>query len=529
MQQKPNESKHDDPDLTGRELGDYVILRRLGRGGMADVYLAEQASLKRQVAFKVLKRHLAEDATYRQRFINEAQAAASLVHANIVQIYEVGCIEGAHFIAQEYVPGRNLKQIIDRSDGPLDTRLVIAVLRQVAAALHLAGEQRIIHRDIKPENILLTPRGDVKVADFGLARVHSGESSNLTQDGVTLGTPLYMSPEQVEGRSLDPRSDIYSLGVTAYHMLTGRPPFEGETPYSVAAQHLQKEPERLETVRPDAPESLCRIVHKMMAKKPEERIQHAVDLLREIRSLQAGDQDSEDSADWTTPELFALADTRFEATQQLQTVMSEKAQHRRRSQRRTTLMVAAAAGAFLLGAIAAFAFGPGNLLARAAQSQARVEKKATARDQYVYAVLQPSAQRRSALEAMERFFPPQENADNAYFWGLAQQRLAEMHHEEEDYQGAARIYRRLADSVDLEFQAYGLTGLANEADRSGQDDDAIQYLRQLQQLQGKIPEMVWDASRQRLRADLREELDRLIRELGGSQTPREADTEATSG
>ncbi len=220
---------------------------------MAEVYLAEQISLSRQVAFKVLRPNLATDATYVQRFDQEARAAAQLVHANIVQIFEVGCVDGVHFIAQEYVQGSNLAEMLARRAPPTLARS-LAILRQVAAALDKAAQAGIVHRDIKPENIMLAAGGEVKVADFGLARVYSQEpANNLTQIGVTMGTPLYMSPEQVEGRPLDPRSDIYSLGVTAYQTLVGEPPFRGETALGIAVQHLKNPPPRWKTAAPICP------------------------------------------------------------------------------------------------------------------------------------------------------------------------------------------------------------------------------------------------------------------------------------
>src|SRR5260221_10527004 len=204
-----------EPDLSGRRVGDYQLLRRLGRGGMAEVYLAEQLSLRRQVALKVLRTNLAGDDAYIRRFQHEAQAAAKLVHANVVQIYEVGCSDGTYYISQEYVPGQNLKQLLARLGHGMDAVQAVNIIRQVAAGLHKAAEQKIIHRDIKPENIMITPGGEVKVADFGLARViRDGEALNLTQVGITMGTPLYMSPEQAEGRALDPRGDVYSFCVT---------------------------------------------------------------------------------------------------------------------------------------------------------------------------------------------------------------------------------------------------------------------------------------------------------------------------
>jgi serine/threonine-protein kinase len=236
-------------DLSGRQLGDFCLLQLLGSGAMAEVYLALQQSLRRQVAVKVLKPQLSGDATFVARFHNEAQSAAALVHANIVQIFEVGFQDGLHFIAQEYVAGQNLRDLVDRR-GPLEPQLAVLIARQVALALEKAAACGIVHRDIKPENIMITREGEVKVADFGLARLSGASELNLTQVGVTMGTPLYMSPEQVEGRRVDPRSDLYSFGVTCYQMLAGEPPFKGDTALSVAIQHLQNPPRRLEELCP---------------------------------------------------------------------------------------------------------------------------------------------------------------------------------------------------------------------------------------------------------------------------------------
>ena len=258
-------------DLAGRQLGGYHLLRRLGRGAMSEVYLAEQISLRRHVALKILKANLAVQDSYVKRFQLEAQAAASLVHPNIVQIYEVGCADGLHFIAQEYVQGMNLHELLTRRGAP-DLQLALAIMRQTAAALAKASERGIVHRDIKPENIMFSGHGEVKIADFGLARLSNAET-RLTQEGYTLGTPLYMSPEQVEGKPLDVRSDIYSLGVTCYHMLAGQPPFHGDTALNVAVQHLKGTPDDLGELRPDLPPALCRLIHKMFARKPEDRCQ----------------------------------------------------------------------------------------------------------------------------------------------------------------------------------------------------------------------------------------------------------------
>jgi serine/threonine-protein kinase len=267
-----------------RRLGEFRLLRRLGAGGMAEVWLAEQTSLKRHVALKLLKRELTSDPTYVRRFETEAKAAAGLNHPNLVQVYTVGQHDGQHYIAQEYVQGQTLRNLLTRK-GPLAASVALHIMRQVSAALIAAAERGIVHRDIKPENIMLTRKGEVKVADFGLAQVSQGEQLHLTQEGVTMGTPLYMSPEQVKGRKLDQRSDIYSFGVTCYHMLAGRPPFHGETAVTVAVQHLQDEAEPLKAMRPDLPPALCDVVHRMMAKDPEQRYQDAQSLHNDVRRL----------------------------------------------------------------------------------------------------------------------------------------------------------------------------------------------------------------------------------------------------
>lgn len=265
-------------------LGDFRLLRRLGKGGMAEVWLAEQESLKRNVALKLLRPDLTEDATYVARFQTEAKAAAGLNHPNIVQVYTVGERNGQYYIAQEYVQGQTLKSFIQKK-GPLEVNLALMIMRQVASALQSAGERGIVHRDIKPENIMLNRKGEAKVADFGLAQLQGGERLNLTQEGITMGTPLYMSPEQVSGKKLDHRSDIYSFGITCYHMLAGRPPFEGENAVSVAVKHLHESPEPLEFLRPDLPVSLCQVIARMTAKEPEHRYESAQSVLNDVRKI----------------------------------------------------------------------------------------------------------------------------------------------------------------------------------------------------------------------------------------------------
>ncbi|MCA9014753.1 MAG: serine/threonine protein kinase, partial [Planctomycetaceae bacterium] len=272
-------------NLVGRQLGDFKILRKLGQGGMATVYLAEQVSLKRAAAIKVMHNELMRDETHVRHFEREAEAAAGLTHPNIVQVYMTGDFEGTHFIAQEYVRGINLREHLSRN-APPDCALILRIMRQVTAALNAAAEKGIVHRDIKPENIMITSRKLIKVADFGLAQIaQSEERVHLTQVGTTMGTPLYMSPEQVNGKALDQRSDIYSLGVTCYHLISGRPPFHGETALSIAVKHLNEPPPPLAKRRPDLPVELCNLVHRMMEKDPAKRPANATELMQEIKKI----------------------------------------------------------------------------------------------------------------------------------------------------------------------------------------------------------------------------------------------------
>ena len=279
-------------------VGQFRVLRQIGRGGMAVVFLAEQDSLKRQVALKVLRadRVAESDETLIRRFEQEALASAALNHKNIVQVYAVGEADGAggphggekvRYIAQEYVPGPTLREYLKKK-GPPDAATAVHILRQVADALQAADEAGIVHRDVKPENILLTRGGTVKITDFGLARLaapEDGDSLHLTQEGIAVGTPLYMSPEQVNGGKLDRRSDIYSLGVTAYHLLGGGPPFRGDNAMAIAVKHLSETPRPLAELRPDLPPVLCEMVHRMLAKRPEDRYQSAADLGEDLNRL----------------------------------------------------------------------------------------------------------------------------------------------------------------------------------------------------------------------------------------------------
>lgn len=213
--------------------------------------------------------------------------AAGLNHPNIVQVFTIGQEGDLHYIAQEYVQGTDLASII-KNRGKPDVSSAMRVMRQVAAALKASGQAGIVHRDIKPENILVTKKGEVKVADFGLAQL--GDVTNVEKEGgvkagVTMGTPLYMSPEQVSGRELDPRSDVYSFGVTAYQLLCGETPFKGNSPISIAMQHLNSSPPQLKEKNPALPNILCRMVHRMMAKRRTLRYQSADAVLEDLKKL----------------------------------------------------------------------------------------------------------------------------------------------------------------------------------------------------------------------------------------------------
>ena len=275
-------------DLTDRILGDFRLLRRLGVGGMAEVYLAEQISLKRPVAVKILQEDAVsgKNSTLLKRFEQEARAAGGLSHPNIVQVFMIGQDGDLHYIVQEYVQGQNLTQWFKRN-GPPDFLTGLKWMRHVAAALKAASDAGIVHRDIKPENIMLTRGGDAKVTDFGLAQLNeSNEKMNLTQAGTTMGTPWYMSPEQIQGEKLDHRSDQYSFGVSCYHMFAGQPPFPGKNSVGVAVQHLKEDPKPLSRHRRDLPLSLCQVIHRMMEKKPEDRFATPEDLVDAVDQLE---------------------------------------------------------------------------------------------------------------------------------------------------------------------------------------------------------------------------------------------------
>lgn len=260
--------------------GRYQLTAHVARGGMADVFEASDLMLDRQVAVKILHPQFASTETFVARFRKEAQAAANLAHPNIVSIYDWGEDDGTYFIVMELIRGRSLREIL-KKEGLLLPRRAAEIAVEVASALEVAHRNRVIHRDNKPGNILLATDGTVKVTDFGVARAWD-DSQELTRTGSVIGTATYFSPEQARGESADGRSDIYSLGVVLYEMLTGRPPFSGETPVSVAYQHVATEPPAPSLINPDVPAELDAIVGKALQKNPSDRYQSADEIRRDL-------------------------------------------------------------------------------------------------------------------------------------------------------------------------------------------------------------------------------------------------------
>ncbi len=264
--------------------GRYRIMRKLGAGGMADVYLAEDQELGRRVAIKILNGRHANDDQFIERFRREAKNAAALNHPNIVSIYDRGEAEDTYYIAMEYLDGRTLKElIVGRGKAPVNVAVEYA--RQILSALRFAHRHGIVHRDIKPHNVLVDGEGRVKVTDFGIARAGT---SQMTETGSIVGTAHYLSPEQAKGGEVDPRSDLYSLGVVLYELLTGKTPFEGDTPVEIAMKHLSAAPKPPSKLRPDIPPELDMVILRALAKDPDDRYQSADEMEADLERVARG-------------------------------------------------------------------------------------------------------------------------------------------------------------------------------------------------------------------------------------------------
>lgn len=396
-------------NLIGTRLDDYQIMRRLGRGGMADVYVALHQTLERQVALKVLRRQLASDAGYVERFRREARAAAKLNHPNIVHVYEVGRYQEYHYIAQELIDGGNLKDEVERT-GPLTPDAALEVLRAVSSALFAAHQAGITHRDIKPENILRSLRGEIKVADFGLARVGTG--NDLTQVGLTMGTPRYMSPEQVQGKTADSRSDLYSLGCTMYFLLSGRPPFEADDALAIAIQHMHETPPPLAKTRGrnDVPDWLIAIISRLMSKAPSDRFGDANQILSALD--QSGASASASTIGGTT-----------EATILLQRAMRTEAARRRKRRLKQIGIACVPLIALAAGAVVASQDKPPSIQRLLVPDL--VPKKSTVEEQYLAAASRDDV---LAWQAVSEYFPPTGDAKskNAAYATKAELQLARL-------------------------------------------------------------------------------------------------------
>jgi len=283
--------------------GRYRIMRKLGSGGMADVYLAEDEELGRRVAIKILNDKYAPDEQFVERFRREAKNAAGLSHPNIVSIYDRGEAEGTYYIAMEYLDGRSLKELVV-ARGPLPIADAIAATRQVLAALRFAHRKGVVHRDIKPHNVMADADGRLKVTDFGIARAGV---SQMTEAGSIIGTAQYLSPEQARGASVDQRSDLYSMGIVLYEMLTGEVPFTGESPVEIAMKHLSDTPRPPSLLRPDIPPDLDMVVLRALAKNPDDRFQTAEEMDAELERVAAGVGVTAETADAATAVLSGAA------------------------------------------------------------------------------------------------------------------------------------------------------------------------------------------------------------------------------
>jgi serine/threonine protein kinase len=293
----------------GTQVGDYRITGVLGRGGMGAVYEATDTKFGRQVAVKILPPEMvAQGPEHLQRFLREGRLAATLQHPNVVNVFQVGRDREIYFIAMELVRGGSASAFLKASGRPLSPKAATRIIREVAGGLSAAHRHGIVHRDVKPANIMLGEHGLVKLADFGLAKNTGGSDVSVTGVGGVIGTPSYMSPEQIQGREVDARSDIYSLGATYFCLMVGRPPFYSDNPATVLYRHVHEPPPDPRLERPEIPEACTFIIQKALSKDPEQRYATADAMLRDLDSVDFNVGASAGSDDTMSAWLQGLAD-----------------------------------------------------------------------------------------------------------------------------------------------------------------------------------------------------------------------------
>ena len=470
-----SETERTPGSLIGSRLGDYQVLRKLGRGGMADVFAARQLSLGRDVALKVLRSEYARDKDYVERFRREARAAAKLNHPNIVQVYEVGSVDSVFYIAQELIDGGNLRQRLE-DQGAIGAEEAIELLVGVASALELAAEAGITHRDIKPENIMRSTRGIIKVADFGLARIStdmSASQTSLTQAGLTLGTPRYMSPEQVQGHAVDARSDLYSLGVTMYHLLAGRPPFEADDPLALALMQLQETPTPLDRARakrapdgqPDLPEWLIAVVTRLMNKSPQDRFQSPSELLDAVHNEAA------------ISTISGLGVGTAAATIRLQRAADES---RRVTMRRRMQFLAGVLLPLLITLYAGWRFEAlgGPSVSRLLNPET-VAGDESVQEQYLKAV---DRNDEAGWRAVSQYFPPETGTINAGYHAKSRIQLAAMFASQGRYEEAEEVLSELLrhPSLDSVYRTIALARRCINLEQWEKNNEAAEVRRELQ-------------------------------------------------
>lgn len=532
----------------GELVGAYRIERPIGSGGMAEVFYAIHEGLQRPAAIKVLRASLATDEVHLQRFMQEARAAASLIHPNIVQVYDVGQ-DGEHrYIAQEYIPGSNLRQYMSHNGSPAESRApegnapqpietgeieahasdaqlseteaskaqgkggggsssnntvanvastqdrqlgiaeTLSILLQILAALNKSAKSGIVHRDIKPENIMLTTDGEVKVADFGLARVLLGDDPQLTRAGTTLGTPMYMSPEQIQEGQVDIRSDLYSLGVTLFHMLAGQPPYLGETPLALAMKHVQAPIPDVRQLRDDLPDSLVDLIVRLLAKEPADRFENPGEVLDFLSKNRSGDLAAiwpEETVPLPRARVSQVAGP-MQATMLLQSKLRKARQESRAKWGRRAAGLAVVLLALVAGA--AITFRPFQLFEGSPTDIYKdIVRQTSAHKQYQFALLSNDLDRFAKWEAVEYYFPKSESRTARMYAGMASIQLARALQNKLDYDGAREVLRKTTTDPEMNdlYRALAFLQMAMVDEDDGDIDNMEKNLQEAIQIATK--------------------------------------------